>query len=128
MVACVDRFQQRVEVICGQRLDRGSHQHQRQVSVFESAAKRIREAEIVDRDDSLLDRPSELGDPFGQRRDDAFRLLERQAGEKHDPDARAGKGVALEVGRKGVVELLGLRHSSSSRACPVPAKQTIYLD
>jgi hypothetical protein len=73
VVACVDRLQQRVQVKNGQGLDRGCHQHQRQVSVVETEAKRLREAKILDRDDPLLDPPSELRDPFGQWRDDAFR-------------------------------------------------------
>ncbi len=77
MVACVDGLKQRIQVICGPRLHRGCNQHQWHAGIFESTAKRFRQAEIRDRDDSMLDRPSEFGNSFGQWRDDGFGLLVR---------------------------------------------------
>jgi hypothetical protein len=45
----------------------------------------------------LLDRPSELADPVSQSCDQGRRALGRQAGEKDDPDARAGQRLAPKV-------------------------------
>jgi hypothetical protein len=125
VVALVDGLQQRIQVTCGPGFDRSCQQHQRQASVLKTAAKRVCKAAFVDHDDSLLDRPPELGDPFGQWGDDGFGSLMRQAGKKDDMDARGGKGVALEVGRKRVVKFLARRHSNSSGAYPVTTKQSI---
>jgi hypothetical protein len=75
MVACVDGPKQRIQVICGPRLERGCHEHQRHVRVFETAAKGFRQTEIRDRNDSILDWPSEFRNSLRKRRDDSFRLL-----------------------------------------------------
>jgi hypothetical protein len=110
MVACVDGLEQRIHVICGPRLHRGCNQHQWHVGIFETTAKSFRQTKIRDGDDSMLDWPSEFGDSLGERGDDSFGLVVRQFGEDHDSDARAGKGIAFEVGREGVVGFLGRGH------------------
>ena len=57
-------------MIRGPGLDGGCQEHQRQMSILEAAAKPFGETTLRDVNDSLLDRPFQLGDPFFQRGDD----------------------------------------------------------
>ena len=116
VVACVDGLEQRIQMRRCPGLDRSCHENQRQVGVVEASFQSFRQTELTAGDNSLLNGPTQLNDPFGQRGDDGFRLLLRQLSEEDDPDAGTGQGVALKMGREGVVEVLARRHSSSRRA------------
>ncbi len=85
----------------GPGLECGGHQHQRQGAHLRDPAA----IHGQDRDP----RPARCGarpaaparDPVGERRDDRFRGLGGNRGQQDDPDARAGKRIALEVAGKG---------------------------
>jgi hypothetical protein len=111
MIALVDRFQKRREMLGGPRFFRGRHEYKWQARALQAPFHSTAEAVASDRHDRALDGSSRVRDQIRQGRDDGVGVFRGRVGQQDDPDAGVRQRITPEVIGEGIVAGFGCAHS-----------------